>query len=93
MSDNADTSNEDVTLADHLGTLAADAESLSRMLHAQHDEHGDIHPEELSKAAALETSLKDVIHALTHHEHLAMSADDVWKTLNVEHKHREISPD
>ena len=76
---------QDGTLAHHLEHLAASADDLSAMLTRSHDDAGDIHPEALPAAEKLSTSLKDIIHALTHHEHLAMSSDDVWKTLSVKH--------
>jgi hypothetical protein len=87
------TAPEEGTLAHHLITLADDAQGLSAMLNADHDPEGDIHPEALQKAAHLETSLREIIKALTHHEHLAMGPDDVWKVLNADHKKREIMPD
>ncbi|MEZ5225152.1 MAG: hypothetical protein R2710_00355 [Acidimicrobiales bacterium] len=83
-----DPANEDGTLAHHLTQLAASADDLSAFLSQEH--HGDIHPEALAKSEHLSTSLKEVIHALTEHEHLAMSADDVWKMLTV--KHNESHP-
>ena len=74
------------SLALHLGHLAADAEDLEAMLTRHHDEGGDIHPEALGKSQRLATSLRDVIRALTEHEHLAMGADDIWTALTVEHE-------
>lgn len=73
------------TLARHLEHLAADAGDLAAMINVSHSEGGDIHPEALRKSERLQTSLRDVIHELTHHEHLAMSADDVWAALTVKH--------
>ncbi len=93
MTDDTKPSDDDVSLADHLSTLADDASGLSALLNAEHSAEGDIHPEALVKAAKLETSLREVIKALTHHEHLAMGADDIWKALSVEHEDREIMPD
>lgn len=58
------------------------------MLTRQHEAGGDLHPEALPNAERLQTSLRAVIHALTHHEHLAMSADDVWAALTLEHTRR-----
>jgi len=63
----------------------ADAEDIEALLTRAHTEGGDVHPEALGKSERLATSLRDVIHALTEHEHLAMGADDVWKTLTVKH--------
>ncbi len=83
---------DDTDLATHLATLASDASGLSEVLNAHHAEGGDIHPETLDKAARLETSLHKVVQALTHHEHLAMGADDIWRMLNREHRGREIDP-
>ena len=76
------------TLTGHLEHLAVDAEDLARMLSRSHQEEGDIHPEALAKAAALQTSLRAVIHQLSHHEPLAMKADDVWAALSREHHER-----
>ncbi len=76
---------ENGTLAHHLAHLAATADDLSAFLNRPHEE-GEIHPDALAKSEQLSTSLKDVIHALTHHEHLAMSSDDVWKALTVKHQ-------
>ncbi len=81
-----------VTLAQHLERLEADAADVSAFLTAQHRDGGDIHPEALTKAAVLQTSLREVINALTQHEHLAMNADDVWQMLNRKHDGREINP-
>ncbi|MBT8240628.1 MAG: hypothetical protein KJN63_05320 [Acidimicrobiia bacterium] len=75
---------EDGTLAHHLEHLAATADDVVGMLNRSH-EAGEIHPEALTQAAHLQTSLRDVIHALLHHEHLAIKADDVWKVLTVKH--------
>ncbi len=55
------------------------------MISREHD-GGEIHPEALANAEHLATSLREVIHALTHHDHLAMSSDDVWKALTVKHE-------
>lgn len=71
------------SLAHHLSELAATAEDLKAFLSQPHD--GDVHPEALANSERLSASLRDVIHALTHHEHLAMSTDDVWKTLTQKH--------
>ena len=79
---------EDSTLAHHLTHLAATADDVADLLGRAHKE-GEIDPQALGKAAHLSTSLKDVIHALTHHEHLVMSSDDVWKALTVKHKDHE----
>jgi hypothetical protein len=76
---------EPASLAHHLSHLAADADDIETLLTRSHAEGGDIHPEALGKSERLATSLRDVIHALTEHEHLAMGADDVWKTLTVKH--------
>jgi len=75
----------DDTLAKHLSHVAATADDLTAMLNRPH-ELGEIHPEALEKSEHLATSLKAVIHALTEHEHLAMSSDDVWKALTVKHR-------
>ncbi len=83
-----DPSAEDGTLAHHLTKLAASADDLSAFLSRPHD--GDIHPEALAKSEHLSTSLKEVIKALTEHEHLAMSADDIWKMLGVKHSDNHI---
>ena len=80
------------SLAHHLEHLRADAADVERMLTAEHREGGDIHPEALAKSAQLQTSLAEIIQALTHHEHLAMGPDDVWKMLTIEHKGREVNP-
>ena len=76
---------EDGTLAHHLTHLAATADDVIEFLSTPHD-HAEIHPEALAKSAHLATSLRDVIDALLHHEHLAMTSDDVWKTLTVKHR-------
>lgn len=76
---------EPKTLASHLEHLAADADDIVAMLTRQHNEEGDIHPEALAKSERLQTSLREVISALTHHERLAMKADDVWAALSVKH--------
>lgn len=73
------------TLASHLSHLAATADDLSKFLNRPHVE-AEIHPEALAKSEQLATSLKDVIHALTHHEHLAMTGDDVWRALSIKHR-------
>lgn len=73
------------SLAHHLGHLAADADDLAEFLTREHNASGDIHPEALGKSERLATSLRDIIHALTKHEHLAMGPDDVWRALNVKH--------
>lgn len=80
------------SLAHHLEHLAADADDLNALLHAAHKESGDIHPETLGKAARLQTSLAEVIHALTHHDHLAMGSDDIWKALTIKHNAGELNP-
>ncbi len=82
---------EEGTLAHHLAHLAADADDVVAMLSRPHAEGGDIHPEALPTAERLQTSLHDVLHALADHEHLAMSADDVWKVLTRKHQASEIS--
>ena len=63
----------------------ADAEDIEALLTRAHTEGGDVHPEALGKSERHATSLRDVIHALTEHEHLAMGADDVWKGLTIKH--------
>ncbi len=63
------------------------------MLTRNHDEGGDIHPEALPKAARLQTSLREVIRALIHHDHLAMKSDDVWAVFTREHEAGEIHPE
>ncbi len=84
-----DQNSEHGTLANHLAHLAATADDVAALINRPHDE-GEIHPEALGKAEHLSTSLKDIIHALMHHEHLAMSSDDVWKALTVKHRdHRD----
>ncbi len=75
---------EDGTLAHHLTHLAATADDVIEFLSQPH-EHAEIHPEALAKSEHLATSLRDIIDALLHHEHLAMSSDDVWKALTVKH--------
>ncbi|NNF53938.1 MAG: hypothetical protein HKN03_05785 [Acidimicrobiales bacterium] len=74
------------TLASHLEHLAADADDIVAMLTVDHDQEGDIHPEALAKSERLQTSLREVIRALTHHDRLAMKADDVWAVLSVKHE-------
>ncbi|MFW2383283.1 MAG: hypothetical protein ACN4GZ_16135, partial [Acidimicrobiales bacterium] len=76
---------EDGTLAHHMEHLAATADDVVDMLSRPH-EAGEIHPEALAHAAHLQTSLRDVIHALLHHDHLAIKSDDVWKALTVKHR-------
>lgn len=80
------------SLAHHLEHLQADAADVERMLTVAHQEGGDIHPEALAASAKLQTSLAEVVHALTHHEHLAMGADDIWRALTIKHNEREINP-
>ncbi len=77
---------EQQTLAKHLELVSVDADNVVAMLEAHHREGGDIHPEALAAAERLQTSLQDVIHALTHHEHLAMDPDDVWAVLGRKHQ-------
>ena len=77
---------DDATLAHHLTRLAADADDVVAMLSAHHADGGDIGPEALGTASRLQTSLHDVVHALTHHDHLAMSSDDVWAALTTKHR-------
>ncbi len=72
------------TLAHHLTHLAASADDLAEFLGRPHDA-AEIHPEALAKSEKLATSLKEVVYALTHHEHLAMTSDDVWKALTIKH--------
>ena len=79
------------TLSHHLEHLAADADDVRAMLSRPHSEGGDVHPEALVKADKVATSLREVIDALLHHEHLAMSSDDVWHSMTI--KHRESSGD
>ena len=86
------TEDEPETLAHHLGHLAADADDVVAFLTRSHEEGGDIHPEALSASQRLSTSLREVIHALTHHEHLAMRADDVWAMLTRRHEEHEDGP-
>ncbi len=76
---------EDGTLAHHLTHLAASSDDLAEFLGRSH-EAAEIHPEALVKSERLSTSLKEVIHALTHHDHLAMTSDDVWKALTIKHE-------
>jgi hypothetical protein len=76
------------SLAQHLGHLAADADDIKELLTRRHHEGGDIHPEALGKADRLATGLRDVIGALGEHEHLAMTADDVWAALSIRHRSR-----
>lgn len=76
---------EENTLANHLSHLSATADDVVRFLNRPHD-GSEIHPEALAKSEQLATSLKDVIHALTHNEHLAMTSEDVWKTLSAKHR-------
>lgn len=78
---------EDGTLAHHLTHLAANADDVVSFLNRSHEE-GEIHPEALAKSEHLATSLKEVVHALSHHEHLAMDSDDVWRALTRDHKAR-----
>ncbi len=75
---------EDGTLAHHLTHLAASADDLAHLLTVAHEDR-EIHPEAMGKSEHLATSLKAVIDALIHHEHLAMSSDDVWKALTSKH--------
>ncbi len=75
---------EPSTLAHHLTHVAASADDLVQLLNLPHPE-GGIHPEALAASEHLATSLRDVVHALTHHEHLTMSSDDVWKALTLKH--------
>jgi hypothetical protein len=74
----------------HFERLAADADDVVDLLNRQHAEGGDLHPEVLPKAARLRTSLHDLREALTHNEHIAMGADDIWKTLTRKHDGREV---
>jgi hypothetical protein len=74
----------------HIEQLAADADDLMALLTRQHEEGGDLHPEALGKAARLQTSLHAVLNALTKHEHIAMGAEDVWRTFSREHRSREV---
>ena len=80
---------EPKALARHLKHLAADADDVLAMLQVQHSEGGDIHPEALGKAERLQTSLRDVIEALTHHEPLAMDSKDIWNALTVKHNEHD----
>ena len=77
------------SLAHHLEHLAADADDVTEFLTRQHEEGGDIHPEALGASKRLSTSLREVIRALTEHEHLAMTSDDVWKALTAKHTSRD----
>ena len=86
------TDTDQETLAHHLGHLAADADDVMALLAAQHAEGGELHPEALAKTERLQSSLHDVIHALTHHEHLAMGADDVWGVLSRRHDAKADGP-
>lgn len=92
MSDEQPQDQDLETLAHHLGHLAADADDVMALLTTQHAEGGDIHPEAMHKAERLQTSLHEVIHALTRHEHLAMSADDVWTALSRKHDDESGDP-
>lgn len=88
--------NEPGSLAHHLEWLIADAEDLKALLNADHSDGGDIHPEALPKAERLHSGLSEVLHALTHHEHLeplAVDADDVWAMLTRKHTETELHPD
>ncbi len=86
MADNEnDKELDEGTLAHHLINLAASADDVAAMLTRPHTA-GEIHSEAVAKAEHLSTSLHDVIHALTHHEHLAMTSDDVWKALTRKHE-------
>lgn len=76
------------SLPDHLEHLAASADDVTAFLTRTHDEGGDIHPEALGESQRLATSLREVIHALREHEHLAMGTDDIWKALTVKHVDR-----
>lgn len=76
----------------HLEHLAADADDVVAMLTARHEEGGDLHPEALPRAQRLQTSLRDLVHALSQHEHLAFSFDDVWQALSRRHEDREVFP-
>lgn len=78
------TPTEPGTLPHHLEHIAADADDVVAMLTRHHAEGGDIHPEALPKAERLATGLRQVIDALTTHEHLAAGADDVWRLLGME---------
>lgn len=78
------TPTESGTLPHHLEHLAADANDVVAMLTRQHADGGDIHPEALPKAERLATSLRQVIDALTTHEHLAAGAEDVWRMLGID---------
>ena len=78
------TPTEPGTLPHHLEHLAADANDVVAMLTRQHADGGDIHPEALPKAERLATSLRQVIDALTTHEHLAAGAEDVWRMLGID---------
>jgi hypothetical protein len=78
---------EDEALVHHLEHLAATADDVVELLSRPH-QSGEIHPEALAEAAHLQTSLRDVISALLHHEHLAIKGDDVWKALTVKHTRR-----
>lgn len=82
---------ESATLTNHIKLLLADATDVTALLNVHHRDGGDVNPETLGKAERLETSLGEVVEALTHHEHLAMDADDVWHMLSVKHKEREIN--
>lgn len=82
------------TLAHHLSQLHADAAHVEEMLH-EHVPPAEgplIHPEALVKSAKLQTSLSQIIHALTHHEHLVMTSDDVWEMLTLGHHHDHDKP-
>ena len=81
----SDPSVEDGSLAHHLAHLAATADDVAAFLNRDH-ETSEIHPETLKKSEHLVASLRDVIYALTHNEHLAMTSDDVWKALTLKHK-------
>ncbi|MFT7598007.1 MAG: hypothetical protein ACI8TP_000928 [Acidimicrobiales bacterium] len=76
--------NED-TMVHHICELAASADDVVAMLRRPHDQ-AEIHPEALGRAEQLSAGLRDIIEALTHHDHLVMTVDDVWKTLTIEHR-------
>lgn len=84
-----DSASADDRLDHHLERLAVDADDIAAFLTAEHDPEGDIRPEALGKAEGLATSLREVIHALTHHEHLAMKADDVWRAISRRHQGKD----
>ena len=75
---------EEDTLAHHLEHLTMTADDLKAWVTRTHEE-GEIHPEALAHSEKLAVGLRDVVHALADHPHLAASSADVWKMLTVKH--------